>query len=293
MPVADAEREWRAFLSTVELPPEGLALAQLRFRRGAIFSQVCPHAVAALMSELGGALASGDDEGALETCARILSIDHGDAVTRARRAAVLARAGSIDEAEAELASLEGASPPILALARTGIADALWQRGERARAAAMYRALLEEPAGEDDLRQLEVKLLGVEGDAETDAALRELLAPRGATTHDAATTISAIGRLRAARSDGLADYLEARQLAGRERYDLAAPMIARARAHGLPTPRVTREARRVDAIARYGAGDREGSRALCDEIASDPTSSEAMRVEARDWLARIEWRAAAR
>src|SRR5690606_25741637 len=48
MELVDAEREWRAWLhENVPLPPEAMAMAEARFDRPAIFSQVCPHAVAA------------------------------------------------------------------------------------------------------------------------------------------------------------------------------------------------------------------------------------------------------
>jgi hypothetical protein len=109
----------------------------------------------------------------------------------------------------------------------------------------------------------------------------------------------IGRLRAARlregrEDGLADYLEARQLMSRQRYDLAAPLIRRARAAGLPAPRLQLEARRLHGIALYAVHQRARSAAIWREILRAPEGEGPGRVipadreEARDWLARIRW-----
>src|SRR5690606_34162791 len=94
------------------------------------------------------------------------------------------------------------------------------------------------------------------------------------------------RLARVRDDGLAPYLEARQLLFRQRSRLALERILEARERGLPTENLRREAERMEAIARFGAGDLRESERIWRRMLNDGASTEGRRVEARDWLARI-------
>jgi tetratricopeptide (TPR) repeat protein len=285
-PIEALEEEWLAYLSTLTLPPEAEGLARLRFERVSIWSTVCPHAIAALEAELSGAIASGDDRRAIEECDAILSIDPGHASVHGWRVAALARAGEIEEADAALSSLSGSAPtPVVNYGRNAIAEAEWRRGEIDGALARYRESAASPLTDDALRQLEVQILALEEGGPTSAMLLELFSPSARSTHDAATTISAIARVREARADGLADYLEARQLVARERFDLARPLVERAARLGLPTERTRVENERLRAIAALEVGDREAARQLWWSLREGAITSGA-RVEAEDWLARI-------
>ncbi len=285
-PIEDLEAEWLAFLETVPLPPEAEGLARLRFERVSIWSQICPHAVAALEESLAGAMASGDDLRALEDCEAILSIDPGHASAYAWRVAALARAGRIEEADAALSSLVGVAPtPIINYGRGAIAEAEWRAGATEAALARYRESEDGPVTDDALRQLEVQILALEAGGETSTMLLELFAPSGRSTHDPATMMSAIGRVREVRSDGLADYLEARQLVARERFDLAAPLLERAARLGLPTERTRTENERLRAITAFALGDRATAERLFWHLRENATTDGA-RVEADDWRARL-------
>ena len=288
--LADAEADWHRFLlEEVELPDEARALAQLRFERPGIFGQICPHQIANMRAELGADLAAGDDVAALGRCHDILELDDGQASIRATMVGALARLGRRDRADAELRALEGppaAATPILSHARQELADALWRRGQRDQARDLYRALLDEPMAEDDARQIEVRLLAIEMGGAGEEALRELLVPRRDRQNDPAVQLSEIARLERVRDDGLAAYLEGRQLLFRQRFDLALPRLLEARRRGLPTQGTRVEARRMEAIARFGVGELGPSAQLWREILQDDASSEGQRVEARDWLARV-------
>jgi tetratricopeptide (TPR) repeat protein len=290
--VMEAEREWRAWLEReVELRPEALALAQARFERPAIFAQVCPHRVAKLMEILEKEMSAGDELRAISTCEEILDIDPHDTTARAWLAIAWARAGDFEQARRQLDRLIGppsAARSMVHVARLGIADALWAAGHVDEAARMYRAILQEPLNDEDARQIEVRLLAVESGASDDENLRELLAPDADRLHDAATAMHAIARLSTSRRDGLGPYLAARQLMQRERYDLAARALEEARARGLPTDRIRREARRMEAIIAFANNWLDRSRELWETIAGDASSTEAARAEARDWLERIAW-----
>lgn len=289
-PLEEAEAQWHEYLrEEVDLPDEARALARARFEQPGIFGQICPHAIANLRVELAGDLAAGDDEGAVGRCREILDLDEGQTGTRTSLAGALARLDRQEEAAEELARLVGppsAAMPLVQRARQELADADWRLGNRQRARATYEALLGEPMSADAARQIEVRRIGVVAGGATEQALLGLLLPPADATNDPATTMFEIGRLAAVRDDGLAPYLQARQLLFRERFTLALPRIIEGRVRGLPTPRMELEARRIEAVIRLGAGDGDGSARLWRRILHDGSSGEAERVEARDWLARI-------
>ena len=121
------------------------------------------------------------------------------------------------------------------------------------------------------------------------ARRELLAPPSTEVHDAATAMSAIARLREARRDGLADYLEARQLTFRERFDLALPLLLRAQERGLPTPRLERESARMRAVTLFALGRLDEAEALFRSVTNERDAADV--VYRDDWLARLQWQRA--
>lgn len=290
-PLGPVEDAWRAYLETVPVPDDALERARLRFERPAIFSQVCPHAVAALGDELAEALASGNEEEALAHCDAILEIDEGDARVMAQRVAILASRGRVDEAEEALSALLHAEPgtPITLLARDALAEAYWRRGQLDRARSLLETNASLPQTEDSARQIEVKLLALDAGGATGEALRDLLAPSRAHLTDGATMFEAIARLAAARDDGLADYLAARQLIARERFDLAAAHVERALELGLPTTRLLREALRVQATA-LGALDDPRAMGLWTAIRDGAGDDLALAVRAEDWRRRLTTRA---
>jgi hypothetical protein len=292
MPLPRAEREWHRFLRRdVELPDEARALAQQRFSRPAIFAQICPHRVANLGADLAQDLAAGDDRAAVRNCRSILDLDEGHAYTRAVLVGALARLGRNSQAERELQRLIGppsAALPLIAMARKDLADASWTRGRRAEAERIYRELAGEPMTDEDARQIDVRLLAIEMRGDGELALRGLLAPRRDETNDAAVMMEHVAALARARSDGLAAYLEGRQLLFRQRFDLALPRIVESRRLGLPTDRLNVEARRMEAIARFGTRDLDGSSAIWREIARDEGSDAGETLEANDWLARVRY-----
>ena len=294
MPLEEAEQEWRAFLETVPLPPHAVPMARLRFERPALFGQICPHAIAALEQELSSSVDSGDNARTIENCDGILALDEGQAYVHAVRSGALARVGRMEEAEAELRALIGppaAGTPVIVHAREEIADAAWQRGDIERARALYEANREVPQPNDGRRQIEVKLDALARPRGERDALVELLAPSPSRPHDGVSSMAAIARLSELSEDGLGDYLAARQLFVRQRYDLAQPLVERAIARGLSGQLVRIEAQRMRAITLYAVGQREASLAAWGAIrfeALATTGQEGRAVEAQDWLTRIRW-----
>jgi len=290
-PVDELERRWKHDLERHALAPDALALARVRFASGGIFSDVCPHQVALLATRLGGDLAAGDDVRAIHTCHDVLDLDPSQLAARAALAGALARQGRTGQAEHELSELETtlhAPEPIVAAGREGLADALYRRGARARAERIYDALLTRPMAPDDRRVLEVKRLGIAAGAPVDRLLFELLIGRSATPPDGSVAVHIAREIARARPDGLGAYLEARQLWSHERYDLAAPVVARALALGLPTASLGAEARRMQGESLVATGAVDRAAAVWRAALRDPAAREADRVEAQDWLARIRW-----
>ncbi len=284
------ETQWHTFLEQIPLPAPAAALAKQRFERAGVFSQVCPHAIERLEGDVSAALSAGDLPRAIEKCGEVLRIDRKNSAVRATLVSALSRAGQLEQAESELADMRKppeAPKPAQARAETALADAAYLAGDFARAQQTYQRLLNEPQSEAELRQLEVKLLGLESGEPTRTLLGELLIDRGANRNDARVAMYLIGKLSALRQDGLALYLEARQLS--QRADLALPLIKRARKLGLPTRRLRIEALRMHAQSALLAGSLEEAEACYAEMARLADASQAEILEAHDALARIAFR----
>lgn len=287
LPLDELERRWRAFLATVPLPDEALALARVAFERRSIFSAVCPHRLAQLRQELGADLLARDDPQATQTCREILSIDSHDAVTRALYVGALGRRGEVDQAADELALLAEAPAPVRVTARLALADASWQRGDRRAAMNTYRQLLEEPQSDDAARQIEVRVLGLEAGGREAEVLFDMLLGEGTRGSATPPVVVELARdLEALRADGLGSYLVGRQMFQAGRFDLALDQLRRARRGGLPTRRLAQEARRLTAAAAFAEGSLAESASLFREILRDAEARDGQRVEALDWLARI-------
>jgi hypothetical protein len=293
-PLPKLEQAWRKYLESVPLPARAAALAQQRFERPGVFSQVCPHLVERLEGELGAALGAGDLTRAIGKCREVLTVDRNDTSTRATLISALARQGDTEAARRELTALRGppsAPTPTIARARTALADASFARGELARAEAEYRALLEQPQSDGELRQLEVKLLAVTAAEPGRALLRELLVSDGFRNTESRTAMHLIRELAGTRDDGLALYLEARQLSAAERPDLAQALLRDALARGLPSERLRVEALRLQTQAAFMMGSLAEAFALASELAQREGASRAEQLEAQDWQARIAFRRA--
>lgn len=291
-PFSSLEQSWHAYLEQIPLPEPAAALAKQRFERAGVFSQVCPHAIERLEGDIASALASGDLPRAIEKCGEVLAIDGRNTGIRATLVGALARAGQLDTAEQELGALKQppeAPKPTQARAETGLADAAYLEGDFARAEQIYRRLLLAPQSEGELRQLEVKLLGLEAGEPTRALLGDLLIGRLGGRSDNRAAMHLISQLYPLRKDGLAWYLEARQLLNADRPDLAHPLIRKARSAGLPTRRLRMEALRMHGQSAFLTGSLNEAEACYREMARLIDASQAEILDARDALARIAFR----
>jgi hypothetical protein len=290
----ELEQSWNLYLEQLALPAQAAALARLRFERPGVFSQVCPHLVERLEGELGAALGAGDLARAEGKCRELLAIDPHNTGTRAALSGTLAQRGAAAAAAEQLKQLRGppaAPSAVLARAETLVADAAYMRGDFAAAQRAYEALLSRAQPEAELRQIEVKLLALRAGEPVRSLIAELLVGPEGRAPDTRAAMYFIQRLYPARQDGLAYYLEARQLHGAGRHDLAHGLFESALARGLPTRRLQVEAARSAAICAFVIGALEAAERHARRFGDDVLASPAEQAEASDLLARVAYRRA--
>jgi Flp pilus assembly protein TadD len=88
---------------------------------------------------------------------------------------------------------------------------------------------------------------------------------------------------------LIPYMLGRQLFARGRFADAADELGRSLAGPLPDGRFIREAVRMRAVALFRQGKRAEAREIFGALERDPTAPEAARLDARQWVARCDFR----
>ncbi len=282
------ETEWHRYLRAQPIAAAALALAEVRFTGPSIFSAVCPHAVAQLRDELRVALGTGADATALQTCGEILAADPQDLGAHAALVGSYARLGKTEDALRELAWLEQRAPkPWVAAAKQALADEAFRSGRLQEAGAEYAELLKQPLEDDQKRLLQVKHLAVTSDNEREReVIFELMIGQPGERADGATAVHLARELGDVRKDGLAPYLEARQLVSQARFRHGAKLLAEARSLGLPTLELRTEALRMEGLARFASGDLEEAERLYRAFGNDGSAAHA--AEANDFLERIRF-----
>lgn len=280
----ELEKDWHSYLNTVPVNDQDRAVAMVGLNRKSIFSAICPHQVARLKQALSGDVAAADHDRMVASCREILAIDNRDTGVRAVLVGALAAQGDPDTAQAELEVLRDhleAPQPTVARALEKLADAHWGRQEHARAQTLYGELLELPQPENTARARELKAMAIELGGRQAELIYDLL---GGKRPAGATAVHIARELARLRSDGLGQYLEARQLIFRNRFDLALPLLEWARELGLPTDRLRRENDRLLGLTLYANGRLDRSERVWTRLrASDPASES----ESERWLKRIE------
>jgi tetratricopeptide (TPR) repeat protein len=280
----ELEAGWHDYLREVPVTPQERGIAEVELARPSIFSAVCPHELAKLRAHLSGDAAARDDLRTIETCRAILEIDEYEPRAQAALVGALARTERANEALAQLDALRAAMSapkPIVAAALEQYADASWSLGHLEEAAKLYGELLTLPRTDGAARQSEVKELALAGSPADRDLIYEIFLGRSSSP----VVVHLAHALAASRSDGLGQYLSARQLVGQNRFALALPLLEDATRLGLPTLRLRRELSRVlgrtlFALGRYGESAEVWKRRAW--------VSRAAGAEAQRWLERIEY-----
>jgi len=280
----ELEAQWHGYLQEVPVSPNERGIAEVELAQPSVFSAVCPHELAKLRANLSGDQAARDDARTITTCRAILDIDENEAQAHAGLVGALARTGDEKGALAELDSLRAAMnapKPIVAAALEQFADACWTLGKLGEAADRYGALLAIPRTDGAARQTEVKKLALDAPPAERELVYELLLGRSSSP----IVVHLAHSLANLRSDGLGQYLEARQLIGQNRYALALPLLQDAKRLGLPTLRLEHELDRLLGMTFFALGDYQAS---ADAWERRAWTSRAAGAEAARWIERIEY-----
>ncbi|MDH3727948.1 MAG: hypothetical protein OER77_10495 [Myxococcales bacterium] len=278
------ETEWRTYLSEVPVTDSERGIAEVALAQPSIFTAVCPHRLAKLRADLADDTAARDDMRTLETCRAILDVDINDPQAHAVLVGALARTGNKAQARTELDALRAAMnapKPIVATALEQFADASWTLGSLEEAAALYDELLLIPRTDAPARQSEVKKLALAGSPEEQALVYEMLIEPPSPP----VAVHIAQALASARTDGLGQYLEGRQLLFQGRYGLALPLLQEADLRGVPTERLDRELGHMLGVAYFAEGAYAESQQLWQERKS---ISPAAAADAQRWIERIDY-----
>jgi hypothetical protein len=286
------EGEWRAFLVERGATAEAITQAEQRFERPGVLSEVCPHDVDAAEAELASAIQASDQVKVVEAAGAVLAIDRTQHAARIALLEAYASDGNAEAAQRELDILKqtlAAPRSTVARAQTALADAALLRGQALEAGSRYRELLERPDSERETRQREVRLVTATAPAAERALLTQVLVGGPGRAADPRVALHLLGQLGELRADGLAAYLEARQLVHTGRSDLASACVRRALAQGLPTPRLRTEALRMQLQLAFIVGDLALAERTADMLMAAAPHTAAAR-EAKDMLERLSARA---
>ena len=246
-----AEKDWRASLDEVPLPPEALAVAKARFDRPAIWGRRCPHVVERWRDEAEECRARGDGNGEESALRHLLSLDVADPSARVALAKLAAERGDDANMDRMLLALLD-DPRLSATWRARIRETLGDDALRTSALQnardFYAKALTDVIDEDRARNLEVKLW-IAGDADRARLFRRALVrpvhgPDEATASLVELATFAANDQGAPESLALARYLLARRLFDAKSYADAAPMLEGLDALATITPRLPREVARL-------------------------------------------------
>lgn len=282
--LGELETQWHAYLRDVSVTANERGIAEVELAQPSIFSAVCPHELARLRAHLSGDAAARDDVRTIDTCRAILAIDEDEPQAHAVLVGALARTDRDAEALAELDALRAtmnAPKPIVAAALEEYADASWTLGNLEQAAKLYEELLTIPRTDGAARQSEVKEIALASTTVERDLIYEIFLGRSSSP----VVVHLAQELAGARSDGLGQYLEARQLVGQKRFELALPLLQETARLGLPTLRLGYELSRVLGTTFFALGRYAESAEAWRQRA---WLSRAAGAEAALWLERIEY-----
>ncbi len=251
------ESAWHAELGELTLPEAAAAIARARFDRPSVWGRKCPHAVDLYRKEAERSQEKGDFLQARRLYEDLLRLDPHDESARIAMAGCFLRRGEKQEATKILSAVaadESATRIAQNRALSQLADIDFEGGDYDRAAQRYAEVATRLFDEDTLRTIEVKT-GSLGDVRARRTIAAYLVGSAERGVDSMTAGALLGSWAAEDpTDGLPEYLLAKDLANRGFYSDAADRLDRALAKRLPPGRVLREALRQRVIIACALGD---------------------------------------
>ena len=285
VPFTELRDEWLRLVDAETVPPMERAVALERLERPSVFHRVCAHAQALRKQAARQATQAGDRARALAEWNAVCAEDDSPENALDRVDALVA-AGDYARASEALRALGPVEGVYRAREQMLAADVAVLRGDPADYDAVAALPLDEPTARLVTAKRDIAHWPP-GEARTQL-LAILAAPPG--TRDAALDLVTFQKLTDAYPErALLHYLLARQLYGRGRFADAAAELGRALAGTLPDARFVREAERLRGAALFRDGKRGEARGLFVALAADATAPEGLRLEAREWIARCDFR----
>lgn len=255
---AALDREFRASLAALPLPPEAASFAKAKFARPGIFGRKCPHLVDSLRHDADVCRDTQRFEEAIKLYREVLVKDRNDFASQNAVAAVERRHGDRQKGERELLAMANADDATVPRiyrdrAEETLADADLVEGQFLTAAERYDGIAKRTVDEDVARTLEVKALGAR-DPAARLAIKALLL--GDEKHGPDIYLGGVelGEWSPNDTSGLAQYLIGRNLVGRGFFEYGGATLDAALTHDLPTLRIRRETVRQRAVAACALDD---------------------------------------
>jgi len=300
-PLAELEKEWRDYLTTVEtrLTEQQIERARYRFGFQSIFEMRCPREVGRLLNLADERTRKRYYLQADSLFERAAELDRDNVRLARNRLEPLLLAGRHESAAqmAELIAKAQGTPDNPALDRRGnivgsqviaqraqsiLAALAWARGDDETAAAIYRAIRDGELSNPLTREAACALYAMER-PELAPAVRSLLTD---FRNPRAGEWALAEGLRAHPGDPVLLYLTARVMFGDQAYAPAIATMQRALALGLPHERITIKAWETLGCAAFMLGDLALARDAY-EHARELLLPFGEQAEVEDWLARIE------
>jgi tetratricopeptide (TPR) repeat protein len=256
-PWEQIDTEFRAWLRAAPLPPDALAYASSRFRRPAVWSRKCPHAVDAMNRAADGCRDEHRFAQASHLYGQALERDPDDWHAILDRSRIDLRGPDAPAGRAllrELVADDRAPRQWRDRAEEALADDDVLAGRIEQAIDAYRSIASRTPDEDFGRTLEVKALGLEGGKSRQAIVDLLIGTRSRPLDPWIGALS-LGLWAGSTPDPLAAYLAGKNLAGHEDWEAAAAWLDVALEAPAATPRIGRELLKQRAICACVLGDR--------------------------------------
>lgn len=253
------EKDYRAYLDGVPLPPEAESFARAKFGRPGIFGRKCPHLVDALRQEADVCRDTQRYQEAIDAYRAALAKDPLDHASRQGLALTERRHGDRERGRTlleEIAAAEKTPRTFRDRAEEALADADLLDGRHEAAAVRYAKLASQSLDEDAARTLEVKAIAAREPSAREAVQALLL---GDAKHGADIFVGGVelGRWEASPAkSALGSYLVGRNLVQRGFFEKGARVLDEATdaTPPLPTARLRRETIRQRAVAACALGD---------------------------------------
>jgi hypothetical protein len=275
-------RKYLAYLDTVVVAPNQLALASLRFSAPSITRKRCAHEVADLEQKASQAAADGDPKRAAVLWTRCTALEPDDPNLLLQERRSLLAAGAVKEAraiEVEVLAHPKLSEPQRAQLLTESGDAAWRADDAATALQRYAEAAALPQSEGALRSLAARQYALADQARWPAARRLFI------NNDAgAETWLLLRDLDLARpNEGFAAYLITKQAQNARAWESCERFAGAALGRPLPSPLFNLEALKMRGLCGWRTGDDPAARRAFLQLEKE--GSEPRRLEAERLLRR--------